>query len=218
MTGRCRPFGMRVVRHAGLQPFSRTVLPSAPLSCSPSSTCSTGASIRTQSEYPSVKCAASNPMSCSVATVSDDLQPLAQWKMNLRSSPKIGVKYGLPGSIQNSTMPRGAWKLPGIHPPRWRSRMSRMLPNDHFGVVVNRQERFCIDFLEPGARVSDHLRNSLLEASSLLSPDGQEMGLTYVWWLETGAPQMAATVSTGGYRRPAGSRPSPLPIAWMECT
>src|SRR5690606_35176004 len=52
-----------------------------------------------------------------------------QYRTKRRSCPNTRLKYGLSGSAQNSSIPRGAWKAPGTMPSRSSSRTSRMSTN-----------------------------------------------------------------------------------------
>src|SRR5690606_39075192 len=69
------------------------------------------------------------PMSCSAAVASAERQPDWQYSTKRRSCPNTGLKYGLSGSAQNSSIPRGAWNAPGTRPSRSSSRTSRMSTN-----------------------------------------------------------------------------------------
>src|SRR6202008_543466 len=61
---------------------------------------------RQAAKPPAIWATGFSPMSCAVLAASAERRPPAQWKMNFLSSWKIGLAYGLCGSIQNSSMPR----------------------------------------------------------------------------------------------------------------
>src|SRR5262245_16820576 len=65
------------------------------------------------------------PMRCAVCAASAERKPPAQKNTNFLSWANIGLWYGLCGSIQNSSIPRGQWKAPGTRPSRSSSRTSR---------------------------------------------------------------------------------------------
>src|SRR5262245_45104479 len=65
------------------------------------------------------------PMRCAVCAASAERKPPAQKNTNFLSWANIGLWYGLCGSIQNSSIPRGQWKAPGTRPSRSNSRTSR---------------------------------------------------------------------------------------------
>src|ERR1051326_8761270 len=91
---------------------------------------STGPPAFFQAENPPAKCATGlSPMCCAVCVASAERQPPLQKKMKRLSSANTGLWYGLCGSSQNSSMPRGQWKAPGMRPSRSSSRMSRRSTN-----------------------------------------------------------------------------------------